>query len=151
MLRILFALVVPLAACGGITSDPGHPFTGEFDAALSCDIGAFEIAAPRAGIHYDKSLEVVVNESELWYRPGPASVSYRCLRQLARKPCLLRGRSNVWGQLCWQSRWHLQLPDEELRKRAELLRNQLRHWTGHLFTRALSDTNRSALHRRSCL
>lgn len=66
MLRIMFALVVPLAACGGIQTDSnGRPPVGDPDAP-SCDIGAFEIAVPREGLHYDKSLDVLVDESELW-------------------------------------------------------------------------------------
>lgn len=66
MLRIMFALVVPLAACGGIQTDSnGRSPVGDPDAP-SCDIGAFEIAVPREGLHYDKSLDVLVDESELW-------------------------------------------------------------------------------------
>ena len=66
MLRII-ALVVPLAAaCDWTQPDTGgRPPIGDPDAP-SCDIGAFQIAAPLAGIHYDKSLDVLVDESELW-------------------------------------------------------------------------------------
>ena len=66
MLRIMFALVVPLAACDRIpTEGDDRPPMGDPDAP-SCDIGAFEVAVPREGQHYDKSLDVLVDESELW-------------------------------------------------------------------------------------
>jgi hypothetical protein len=66
MLRIMFALVLPLAACDWTQPDTnGRPST-EFPDAPSCDIGAFEIAVPREGLHYDKSLDVLVDETELW-------------------------------------------------------------------------------------
>ncbi|MEO8841265.1 MAG: hypothetical protein ABI591_03765 [Kofleriaceae bacterium] len=61
MLRLL--LVLPLAACSGIQTDT--PPIGDPDAA-SCDLGAFEVAAPHEGLHYDKSLDVLVDETELW-------------------------------------------------------------------------------------
>jgi len=65
MLR-MFAPILLLAACDWTQADTGgqRPI-GDPDAP-SCDIGAFEIAAPRDGLHYDKSLDAVVDESELW-------------------------------------------------------------------------------------
>jgi len=68
MLRIMFAVVLPLAACDWTQPDTGgRPPMGDPDApTCSTGIGAYEIAAPREGIHYDKSLDVLVNESELW-------------------------------------------------------------------------------------
>ena len=66
MIRLICALALPLAACGGIQSDSGHPFTGEIDSSTcTITLGDFAIAAPRAGQHYDKSLDVIVDESEL--------------------------------------------------------------------------------------
>jgi hypothetical protein len=59
MLRIMFAL---LAGCGGMQTDPSP--MGDPDAP-SCDIGAYDVAVPREGIHYDKSLDAIVDESEL--------------------------------------------------------------------------------------
>ena len=67
MLRIMFALVLPLAACDWTQPDTGgRAPMGEFPDAPSCDIGAYEVAVPREGQHYDKSLDVLVDESELW-------------------------------------------------------------------------------------
>jgi hypothetical protein len=66
MLRIMFALVVPLAACEWNQPETDRPPIGDPDAALTCDLGAFDVAVPREGIHYDKSLDVQVDESELW-------------------------------------------------------------------------------------
>ena len=67
MLRLLAPFLL-LTACDWTepdTAGPGHHPISDPDAP-TCDIGAFAIAAPRDGLHYDKSLDVLVDESELW-------------------------------------------------------------------------------------
>jgi hypothetical protein len=67
MRHLALVILLPLAACDdprtgdGATKDTRYP-----DAGCGLNgIGAFEIAAPRPGLHYDKSLDVVIDESEL--------------------------------------------------------------------------------------
>ncbi len=60
MLRLAFVILIPLAAC----DDQATIFDPDAGCGLN-GIGAFEIAAPRPGLHYDKSLDVVIDESEL--------------------------------------------------------------------------------------
>jgi hypothetical protein len=67
MIRILFALVPMVVACDWTSPDTGGPHTNFPDASCNIQIGEFQIAAPRAGQHYDKSLDVIVDESELRY------------------------------------------------------------------------------------
>src|SRR5277367_1551054 len=67
MLRMLVPALV-LVACDWSPSstDVGlRPIHSDLDAP-ECDIGWLEIAAPLEGIHYDKSLDVLVDETELW-------------------------------------------------------------------------------------
>jgi hypothetical protein len=50
-----------LVVVGCATNPNDNPPEG-----AACDIGQFEIAAPREGLHYAPSLDVYVNETELW-------------------------------------------------------------------------------------
>jgi len=58
------AVVMLLVGCGPRIEDDVAPIP-DGDGGCS-DIGAFEIAAPRPGLHYTPSLEVYVDETELW-------------------------------------------------------------------------------------
>jgi hypothetical protein len=62
-MRCLILPLVLLAACAPPNESHRHPVDPD---ANTCDIGAFQIAAPRADIHYAPTMDVVVDESELW-------------------------------------------------------------------------------------
>jgi len=62
MRSVLFALL--LVGCARTTED--DLYVPPDDSGVSCDIGAFEIAAPREGLHYVPSMDVVIDETELW-------------------------------------------------------------------------------------
>lgn len=69
MLRFAWPLLlVAVAACDRYTiptpDGGGRPIP---DAYTSCDIGSFLIVAPKADLHYDASMDVIVDESELQY------------------------------------------------------------------------------------
>jgi len=63
MLRFVL-IAAALSACDYDTRTPGHPDPGPLpDAYIGC-VGAFHVVAPVADLHYDKSLDVYVDESE---------------------------------------------------------------------------------------
>jgi hypothetical protein len=65
MLRLL-ALVLMIAGCDYNQPDTSHHLNADIDASTCyAGLGEFEIAAPRPGLHYDKSLDVIIDESEL--------------------------------------------------------------------------------------
>lgn len=68
MLRLCLCAVAVSACAPGPTGDPIPNDAGGRDplpdAYISC-VGAFDVVAPRADLHYDKSLDVYVDESEL--------------------------------------------------------------------------------------
>jgi hypothetical protein len=73
MRSVLIALL--LVGCAPTTEDDLYIPP---DSTISCDIGAFEIAAPREALHYVPSMDVVIDESELW-----ASLSLQMVDELS--------------------------------------------------------------------
>ncbi len=66
-MRCLVLPLLVLAACDWTqpdTAGPKRPPIGDPDAS-TCDLGAFEIAAPEADLHYAPSMDVNIYESEL--------------------------------------------------------------------------------------
>ncbi|HEY3807219.1 MAG TPA: hypothetical protein VGL61_31675 [Kofleriaceae bacterium] len=68
MLRFA-AIALLLGACRPLPEDDvaQPPFNNQDLDAGQCEPGALQIAAPVAGEHYDKSLDVLVDESALWH------------------------------------------------------------------------------------
>ncbi len=67
-MRCLLLPLLIAAACDGGTEPGGypHPPIGDPDAGDgTCNLGAFQIAAPRPDLHYAPSMDVNVYESEL--------------------------------------------------------------------------------------
>jgi hypothetical protein len=59
-------LVIAIVGCAPQAEDDVRPTPiPDFDAAVPCGIGGFEIAAPRADLHYAPSMDVYLDESEL--------------------------------------------------------------------------------------
>jgi len=65
MYRYLAVLVLVAGCDRGLDDPRPHPVHSDPDAG-QCELGEFAIAAPVDGEHYDKSLDVLVDESELW-------------------------------------------------------------------------------------
>lgn len=66
MLRLILPVLV-LAACDWTEPDTAGPGSRPIpDAYMGC-IGAFQIMAPKADLHYAASMDVIVDESELQY------------------------------------------------------------------------------------
>ncbi len=66
-MRCLLLPLLVAAACDGGTEPGGypHPPISDPDASGTCDLGGFQIAAPRPDLHYAPSMDVNVYESEL--------------------------------------------------------------------------------------
>lgn len=64
-MRLVLLAAVLASACAPPAEDDVVPLEPDAAVGTSCDLGGFEIAAPRPDLHYAPSMVVYVDESEL--------------------------------------------------------------------------------------